>query len=213
MFQSMQKSIRLENDVKDDTKCRLISSLSGGEQNGFGMNHVQEERFENGSTILFTIPSFSIFIIGDLIFYADVLGMPNSCSYWCPFCLLSRPQWQIPPSNQPAEERTAQFQNERHHAILKDVKKELKPTDKKGVSCEMHCKSLTPQNFVPPLLHKEMGMVNQAWDYFEQWIDDVVEMIPPEEQMARKNVSEAKEYFDVAYVESDEAEKNNKKIE
>jgi hypothetical protein len=66
-------------------KCHLTFSLSGGEQNGISMNHAQEGRFEKSSTILFTIPLFSIFITGDLSFYEDVLGMPNSCSYWCPF--------------------------------------------------------------------------------------------------------------------------------
>jgi hypothetical protein len=113
------------------------------------MKHVEEERFHNGSKILLTIPSFSIFITGDLPFYADVLGMPSSSIYWCPWCLLSRPEWQILPNDQPVEERTAEFQKEVHEKIVKDNKKKLTPTDKKGVACSMHYKSLTPTELCP----------------------------------------------------------------
>ncbi len=136
-----------------------------------------------------------------MAYYADALGMPNSSSYWCPWCLLSRPEWQLLPSNQPAEECTAEFLENMYQAILKNERKQLKPMDKKGVSCAIHYKPLTPKSFVPPLLHLEMGMVNQIWDDFEQWIDDIVEMIPPHEQDARKNVSNAKEMLEIATLE------------
>jgi hypothetical protein len=36
----------------------------------------------------------------------------------------------------------------------------------------MHYKSVGPERFAPPLLHMEMGMVNQAWYTFEDWIDE-----------------------------------------
>jgi len=49
------------------------------------------------------------------------------------------------------------------------------PTQKKGVATAMHYKTLGPDHFVPPLLHMEMGLVNQVWDNFESWVDDVVE--------------------------------------
>lgn len=52
----------------------------------------------------------------------------------------------------------------------------------------MHYKSLTPKNFVPPLLHLEIGMVNLVWDSFENWIDNVAEMVPPLEQDARRKL-------------------------
>jgi len=35
-----------------------------------------------------------------------------------------------------------------------------------------------PKYFLPPLLHLQMGMVNQAFDNFEAWVDDYVEVIP-----------------------------------
>jgi hypothetical protein len=103
--------------------------------------------------------------------------------------------------------RTATFLKSTHLAILNDKSNRLKPTDKKGVSCAMHFKSLAPQDFVPPLLHMEIGMVNNAWDGFEQWIDDTVEMIPPHKQDARKKLDEARQKLDEALAERSEVEK------
>jgi hypothetical protein len=90
-------------------KCHPMYSLCSGEEYAFSMKSVGEERFEQGSKIILTIPSFTIFIMGDLAYYAGALGMPNSSSYWCPWCFLSHPEWQLLPSSQPAEECTADF--------------------------------------------------------------------------------------------------------
>jgi hypothetical protein len=50
----------------------------------------------------------------------------------------------------------------------------------------------------PPLLHLEIGMVNQAWEVFEGWVDNVVEVIPPIERDARKEVQDATEKLELA---------------
>ncbi len=52
----------------------------------------------------------------------------------------------------------------------------------------MHYKPLGPDNFVPPLLHMEMGLVNQVWEDFENWVDGNIEMIPVDEKAAREHV-------------------------
>jgi len=57
----------------------------------------------------------------------------------------------------------------------------------------MHYKTLGPDHFVPPLLHMEMGLVNQVWDNFESWVDDVVEQVPVDEKAARVALFEAQE--------------------
>ncbi len=53
----------------------------------------------------------------------------------------------------------------------------------------------------------EIGMVNHAWDDFEQWIDDVVETVPPHEQDARKEVIKAKEDLQIALSQREEDDK------
>jgi hypothetical protein len=62
--------------------------ISSQIENGFSMKHLDEEQCEIESETVLTIKEFSIFITGDLAFYADVLGMPSSSSYRCPWCLL-----------------------------------------------------------------------------------------------------------------------------
>ncbi len=54
----------------------------------------------------------------------------------------------------------------------------------------------------------EMGMVNQAWDAFEGWIDDAVEIVPSHEKDSRKNLADAKEKFKEATREKSDVEKS-----
>jgi hypothetical protein len=58
----------------------------------------------------------------------------------------------------------------------------MQPTEKRGVTTAMHYKKLGPDNSVLPLLHMEMGLVNQVWEDFENWVDDNIKMIPMDEK-------------------------------
>jgi hypothetical protein len=91
---------------------------------GFSMKHSIEENLPRGEAIIFIILSFDLFVKSDLSYYAEVLGMPASTSYWCPFCLLSRPEWQ-----QSAEiigaEHTVEFQRTTYTAVVSDIEKKL----------------------------------------------------------------------------------------
>jgi hypothetical protein len=57
------------------------------------MKYSHEEALKKGSKIKLIIPHFNLYVTGDLSFYADVLGVPKSSSYWCPWCLLSLIEW------------------------------------------------------------------------------------------------------------------------
>jgi hypothetical protein len=156
------------------------------------MMNCDETSFPAGLHIILILPLFELFITGDLSFYADVLGMPNISSYWCPWCLLSHPEWNRDPTTFAMEERTLKFLSDTVEAINKDFEKKLKPMNRKGVLTKRHYNCLGPENFVPPLLHLEIGMVNQCWESFEEWVDEVVEIVPPIEKDARKQVEAAK---------------------
>jgi hypothetical protein len=67
----------------------LSYGLAAKEDNGFSLPQTYKERFPKDSAILLTTPCFNLFITGYLSYYADVLGMPHSSSYWCPWYLLS----------------------------------------------------------------------------------------------------------------------------
>jgi hypothetical protein len=90
--------------------------------------------------------------------------------------------------------------------IKNDTKGRLKPVDHKGVTSERHYRCLGPQNFVPPLLHLEIGMVNQAWDNFEDWVDEYVEVVPPAEKAARQELLNARQNLDLAMEEKKESD-------
>ena len=46
-----------------------------------------------GAKICLDIPHFDIYIMGDLDFYADILGKPNSSTHWCHLCDMSHSEW------------------------------------------------------------------------------------------------------------------------
>jgi len=189
---------------EDGDGCTLSYNLQADHGNGFSMKYNHSKTLKKGSSIVLIIPHFDLYVTGDLSYYADVLGMPNSSSYWCPWCLLSRIQWQQSADNV-GEKRTREFLNQTFDAITNDAQKRLQPTDKKGVSCALHYKSLGPENFVPPLLHMEMGMVNQVWEHLEEWIDDKVENVPPDEKAARLSLLDAQECLERATREKEVA--------
>jgi hypothetical protein len=193
--------IKIENDLLQNGTCTLTYVL---QSEHFSTKCVHEERFPANATILFIIPKFNLFLTGDLSYYADILGMPNSCSHWCPFCLLSRPEWQESASNT-GDARTAAFLQETYEKIKNNASNKLTPYEKKGISCAVHYSCLTPEDLVPPLLHMEIGMVNQVWDNFKEWIDDSVERIPVDEKVARESMSEAKRYLDAVTSEKEDA--------
>jgi hypothetical protein len=48
-------NIRLKQDTKDKSKCRLLYSLSSDIENGLSMKHIDTETFDGDSTILLTM--------------------------------------------------------------------------------------------------------------------------------------------------------------
>jgi hypothetical protein len=49
-------------------------------------------------------------------------------------------------------------------------------------------------------------MVNQAWDAFEDWVDDAVEIVPPHEKAAHREVLDTKERLNIALDNKKEAD-------
>ncbi len=128
-------NVRVERKESEPEKCHITYQFSGS---SFTIMHCDETSFAAGSEIILSLPPFALFITGDLSFYADVLGMPNSSSYWCPWCLLSHPEWNRDPTTFVAEERTLKFLSDTVEAINKDFEKKLKPIDGKSVLTKRH---------------------------------------------------------------------------
>jgi len=109
---------------------KLTYKLHVDEPGGFSMKYSHDNTLKVGSTIVLMIPNFSLYVTGDLSFYADVLGMPKSSSYWCPWCLLSRIEWQES-AESCGEKRTIKFLTETYDAVMRDTRNRMLPTQKK----------------------------------------------------------------------------------
>jgi hypothetical protein len=68
----------LTSDAIDRGKCFIIYRIAG-----CSIMTLQHDgtRFPAGSEIIFMMLPFVMFMTGDLSFYANMLGMPNSCSH------------------------------------------------------------------------------------------------------------------------------------
>jgi hypothetical protein len=78
MLSKNASGIKLECDPMDPSMSYLTYQISGC---SFMMTQHDETRFPASSKVIFITLPFSLFITGDLSYYADVLGMPNSTSH------------------------------------------------------------------------------------------------------------------------------------
>jgi hypothetical protein len=113
-----------------------------------------------------------VFMMDDLAFYADVIGKANSSGYWCHLYQLSWAQ-----SNECANEeaRTKWTIDEFKKALHTKIK--TKADSIMGVKEEMHCKEISPQLFVCPPLHMEIGLVKKVWEELCLWVDQERELL------------------------------------
>ncbi len=80
--------------------------------------------------------------------------------------------------------------------VEKINRKELKnPKDKKGIVSSPLIPFIQPQDYIFPLLHFEIGAVNNVLDSLRNFVEDQVEIISDTEKVARNRVITA----DVAY--------------
>jgi hypothetical protein len=108
-------------------------------------------------SMLDILPKFNVFMTVCIAFYADVLGKANSSGYWCYLCQLSWAQWNACGNEEATKWTTGEFKQALHTKI------ETKADSVLGVKEEMHYKEISPQLFVCPPLHMEIGLVNKVW--------------------------------------------------
>jgi hypothetical protein len=141
-------------------------------------------------TIMLDIPKFNVFMMGDLAFYADVLGKAKSSGYWCHLCQLSWAQW-----NKCANEDATKWTIDKFKKAL-HTKIETKADSIMGVKEEMHCKGISPQLFVCPPLHMEIGLVNKVWEELCLWVDQECELLSEGEIEVRQMAALANQMYE-----------------
>jgi hypothetical protein len=126
-------------------------------------------------TIMLDFPKFNVFMMGDLAFYADVLGKANSSSYLCHLCQLSWAQWNECADKEVTKWTVDEFKKALHPKI------ETKADSIMGIKEAMHSKEILPQPFVCPPLHMEIGLANKVWDELCLQVDQERELLSDEE--------------------------------
>ena len=151
------------------------------------------------------IKSFTIFICGDLAFYATAQGRDGSSSQRCPLCDRNRKGFQE--TNEEGRILTLQYLNERALASQDPLDK----TDKHGLK-SIPMLQMEPNFYVCPLLHIEIGVCNKLLRFILDFLDDFVEAIPQTEITRRSELEEAKNELSVLITELNEIEKDKKRF-
>jgi len=126
--------------------------------------------------------STRIVVVGDLKFYAQLLGREYMSSSWCMLCTSHPSEWKhhpLSPSNLWTIEK---IKNHKERIDWKEVKEAREIL---GIVNYPVWDFIQPENFMFPELHAEIGLVNNVLDKFYSFIDDQVEAITPEEATAR----------------------------
>ena len=168
----------------------------------YSTKYINDAKLLHDAKIMSIIPHFSLIEAGDLSFNADILGMPNNSSYCAHGASCCAPsgssQKKIPEMNK------LLFLSDIYSKKIKnDTSKKLTPMGKRGVSIAVHYQTLSPINFS----HMEIGMVNQAYEHFKKWVDDVVEKILEDEKAARSRVHYSMEILKERTREKEEGRK------
>ena len=142
------------------------------------------------------IQGFSIYVCGDLAFYATITGRHNISNMICPYCDLNTKQWSEKDHEKGEAFTLKRLNSLNEKRILYDNSMETYNANVKGKN-ETFIKPVKPEtNYVKeapqweietekmivPLLHLEIGLVNKAWVGFNNFLDEDVEQVTDEER-------------------------------
>jgi hypothetical protein len=141
------------------------------------------ESVEPEGEVVCNVPC-ELFINGDLKYFAQLLGCEGMSSSWCMWCQTHPSEWKH--NRPPVNLWTINLQKERYE---KRVRGELKePKDIKGIVSLPVYDFAEPSNYIFPLLHFEIGAVNNLLDSFRSFIEEEIELLSDIEKAARTRV-------------------------
>jgi hypothetical protein len=126
-----------------------------------------------------------LFVVGDLKFYAQMLGRDNMSGSWCMWCLMVPNEWNKE-EDIPLEHRE-EWTIDKLEAYKVQVEEgRLKrPTEIHGVVDFPLWDFIEVIYYVYPVLHGEIGLVNNALDGLYDVIDENIEVMSDAEKIAR----------------------------
>ena len=166
---------------------------------------IQETNLPSGGEICLDIPHFVIYFTGDLAYYADILGKPNSSPHWCHLCNLSHKEWNDVSNLKKGKLWCINTMQETYETYKQQ--QQAKKTAVKGIKNAMHFPNISPQMFVCPPLHILIGLVNKVWSEMMEWVNDDLENIEDAETNEREMLRVSNLMLSTALQQRDEMEK------
>ena len=138
---------------------------------------IKEAQFEaQGSHIIWdVIPQFTPFICGDLAFFFTILGRDGHSTCKCPYCTLTNSEWKSVNVSD-GEKITLQLLQE---SLITKVH---------GVKAIPQWSMIEPEMYICPMLHIQMGLVNDSVRSLTKWINLNIERVSAEEELQREKV-------------------------
>ncbi len=133
-----------------------------------------------------------VYLAGDLKFYAKMSGREDMSSFWCMWCKLHPSTWKTfhETKDVVTDEEKQLWNVALHDEILQKIQDgQLKTTkEKRGIVSKHIWSFIEPRNYIFPQLHFKIGVINMVLDNFFKFIEDQVEILTPEEKVARNNI-------------------------
>ena len=120
-----------------------------------------------------SIKGFRIFVTGDLAFYAMALGKPNTSSYWCTWCSMKKTAF-----GQKVHGQLWTLERLKDTKQLFDNRTAKSKKNRDGVSTSPLIDAVEPIDYIFPVLHEQIGLVNKSLKHMNDWAEKYVEKLP-----------------------------------
>jgi len=138
----------------------------------------------------------SLYINGDLKYFAQMLGRDGMSTSWCMWCQAHPNEWRglfsVPLQQLWSISQQVEYVQRIEAGVLKE------PREKKGIVSLPLIDFIEPHHYIFPQLHFEIGAVNNVLDYLRGFIEEEVEILSDAEREARNN----KIIADVSYIKA-----------
>jgi hypothetical protein len=147
-------------------KCRVINHANSEVL----LITAEDPRFE------VSIP-LRVFMVGDLAWVSDVLGKRNMSGNWCPYCKINKTTRTLATHTKAELWSINKLQD--HLEYMENVLGR-RPTaqDRMGAVGAPLLSCIPLSNLVPPVLHMELGLINNIVYYTETWIHALFDPAP-----------------------------------
>ncbi len=187
-------SVSHSKDDIDILKATVLNPIGEGLKRIVEGQHLSAKMVDNNFIVDFapgaadTICDVNtrVLVVGDLKFYAQILGRENMSSYWCMWCNTHPSTWPDLSTCSDAQLWTIDKMVEHRHRINQDNIKE--PREICGIVDFPLWDFIQPFHYVFPQLHVEIGLINNVLDHFYDFVEEQVEAPTPEERLCRNNL-------------------------